>query len=161
MKGPSPSPPRRTLGTSDNRRLAPFAHPGSPTVRLLGRSMDSQASHRCRSCLIPFSAPCVLISRSGAKVNFDLQMFDFLPKDLIHPSCACCNYRASGRSSRLHMSDAYLAILSNVSVLTSFLIIEEASETIVNSFSNRARHDFTPCIVREASPDDQQDIKKC
>lgn len=31
----------------------------------------------------------------------------------------------------------------------SFLIIEEAPETIVNSFSNRARHDFTPCIVRE------------
>lgn len=123
MKGPSPSPPRRTLGTSDNRRLPPFAHPGSPTVRLLGRSMDSQASHRCRSCLIPFSASCVLISIrwSGAKVNFDLQMFDFLPKIYIPAVHVATTVPAD--ASRLHMSVRCIscAILSNVSVLTTQL----------------------------------------
>lgn len=116
-----PFPPRRTLGTSDNRRLPPFAYPGSPTVRLLGRSMDSQASHRCRSCLIPFSASCVLISIrwSGAKVNFDFQMFDFLPKIYIPAVHVATTVPAD--ASRLHMSDAYLAILSNVSILTTQL----------------------------------------
>lgn len=84
-----------------------------------------------------------------------------LPCQRTLPVCTC-------PSQSIRNADAYLAILSYVSVFTSFLIIEEAPETIVNSFSNRARHDFTPCIVREhvkekrreASPDDQQDIKK-
>lgn len=57
MKAPSPSPPRRTLGTSDNRRLPPFAHPGSPTVRLLGRSTASMGLTGAEVVLSPFRLP--------------------------------------------------------------------------------------------------------